>query len=65
MVGSLTCVSCDVCPFLGYLSDRKRSVSRTSQFSAGDSHGKFIVEEEYTKSACEDLTCDLKTLRVQ
>jgi hypothetical protein len=38
--------------------------SGTSQFSVGDSHGKFVVEEEYKKSACEDLTCDLKTLCV-
>jgi hypothetical protein len=26
-----------------------------SQFSVGDSHGKFVVEEEYKKSDCEDL----------
>jgi hypothetical protein len=38
--------------------------SRTSQFSVGDSHRKFVVEEEYRKSVCEDLTCDLKTLCV-
>jgi hypothetical protein len=38
--------------------------SGTSQFSVGDSHGKFGVEEEYKKSACEDLTCDLETLCV-
>jgi hypothetical protein len=50
--GQLTCVSCDACPF----------DSGTSQFSVGDSHGKFVVEEEYEKSACEDLSCDLKTL---
>jgi hypothetical protein len=55
----VTCVSCDACQFLGY-SFR----SGTSQFSVGDSHGKFVVEEEYKKSACEDLTCDLKTLCV-
>jgi hypothetical protein len=36
--------------------------SGTSQFSGGDSHGKFVVEEEYKKSASEDLTCDLKIL---
>jgi hypothetical protein len=24
----------------------------------------FVVEEEYKKSACEDLTCGLKTLYV-
>jgi hypothetical protein len=44
-----------------------------SQFSVGDSHGKSVGEEErigtrsteeYKKSACEDLTCDLKTLCV-
>jgi hypothetical protein len=29
--------------------------STTSQFSVGDSHGTFVVEEEYKKSACEDL----------
>jgi hypothetical protein len=33
--------------------------STTSECSVGDSHGTFIVEEEYKKSACEDLTCDL------
>jgi hypothetical protein len=26
----------------------------------GDSHGKFVVEEECKKSAYEDLTCDLR-----
>jgi hypothetical protein len=30
----------------------------TSQFLVGDTHGKFVVEEEYKKSACEDLTRD-------
>jgi hypothetical protein len=35
-----------------------------SQFSVGDSQGKFLVEEEYKKSACEDFTCGLKTLCV-
>jgi hypothetical protein len=39
--------------------------SGTSQFLVGDSHGKFVVEEEYMKSTCEDLTCDLKTLSGQ
>jgi hypothetical protein len=34
----------------------------TSQFSVGERHGKFVLEEEYKKSTCEDLTCDLKTL---
>jgi hypothetical protein len=38
--------------------------SGKSQFSVGDSHEKFVVEEEYKKSACEDLTCDLKILCV-
>jgi hypothetical protein len=38
--------------------------SRTSQFSVGDSHGKLVVEEEYKKSAYEELTCDLKILCV-
>jgi hypothetical protein len=38
--------------------------SGTSHFSVGDSHGKFVVEEEYMKSACEDLTCGVKTLCV-
>jgi hypothetical protein len=36
----------------------------TSQFSVGNSHGKFVVEEEYKKSACEDVTRDLKTFCV-
>jgi hypothetical protein len=49
----VTCVSCDECPFLGYIRDRIRSVQ---------SHGKFVVEEENKKSVCENLTCDLKTL---
>jgi hypothetical protein len=34
------------------------------EFSVGDSHGKFLFEEEYKKSASEDLMCDLKTLCV-
>jgi hypothetical protein len=38
--------------------------SETSHFSVGDRQGKFFVEEEYKKSACEDLTCDFKTLYV-
>jgi hypothetical protein len=38
--------------------------SGTNQFSVGDRHGKFVVEEEYKKSACEDLMCDLKILYV-
>jgi hypothetical protein len=38
--------------------------SGTSQFSVGDSRGKYVVQEEYRKSACEYLTCDLKTLFV-
>jgi hypothetical protein len=38
--------------------------SGTSEFSIGDRHGKFVVEEEYKKSAYEDLKCDLKTLCV-
>jgi hypothetical protein len=53
---------CDACPFLGYISDRIRS--ETSQLSVGDSHGKFVVEEEYKKSACEGLAFDLKTLYI-
>jgi hypothetical protein len=62
--GHVTCVSCDACPFLGYISDRIHSGSGTSQFSVGDSHGKFVVEEEYKKWAYDDLTCDLKILYV-
>jgi hypothetical protein len=50
-----------VCPFFGYINDRIRG-SGTRQISVRDSHGKFVVEEEYKKSACEDLTRDLKTL---
>jgi hypothetical protein len=34
---------------------------RDESVSVGNSHGKFMEEEEYKKSACEDLTCDLKT----
>jgi hypothetical protein len=58
--------SCDMC-FLWCMSvprlyKRQNSFgSGTSQFSVGDSHGKFVAEEEYKKLACEDLTCDLKT----
>jgi hypothetical protein len=44
----VTCVSCDACPFLSYISDRIRSVQRRSQFSVGDSNGKFVGEEERT-----------------
>jgi hypothetical protein len=36
--------------------------SGTSQFSVGNSQGRFVVEEENKKSACEDLTCDLKII---
>jgi hypothetical protein len=36
---------------------------RVSQYSVGDGHRKFAVEEELM-SACEVLTCDLKTLCV-
>jgi hypothetical protein len=28
-----------------------------SVLGKGERHGKFVVEEEYNKSACEDLTC--------
>jgi hypothetical protein len=52
----MTCVSFDAWPFLGYTSDNSFG-SGTIQFSVGDSHGKFVVEEEREKSACEDLTC--------
>jgi hypothetical protein len=31
--------------------------NRRYEFSVGDSHGKFVVEEEL-KSACENLTGD-------
>jgi hypothetical protein len=57
------CWSCDMC-FLWCVSIprlykwQNSFSSGTSQFSAGDSHGKFVVEEEYKKSACEDFTCD-------
>jgi hypothetical protein len=47
-----------------WVKDTKPSWKRVaSEFSVGDSHGKFVVEEEL-KSACEDLTCELKTLCV-
>jgi hypothetical protein len=58
----VTCVSCDACPFLGLYKWQNSFGFETSQFSVGDSHGKFVVEEEYKRSACEDLTCDMKTL---
>jgi hypothetical protein len=45
-----------------YLEDNRRY--EFSQFSLGDSHGKFVVEEEYKRSACEDLTCVLKSVCV-
>jgi hypothetical protein len=57
----VTCVSCDAGPFLGCKWQNSFG-SRTSQLWVGDRHGKFVVEEEYKKSACEDLTGDLKTL---
>jgi hypothetical protein len=60
----MTCVPCDACPFLGCISDNSFG-SGTSQFSVGDSQGKFVVEEEYTKSACEDITSGLKILCMQ
>jgi hypothetical protein len=60
----VSCVSCDACPFLCHITDRIRSVQERSHFSVGDSHGRIAVEEEYKKSAYEDLTCDLKTLCV-
>jgi hypothetical protein len=61
--------SCDMC-FLWYVSDprlykwQNSFGSGTSHFSVGYGHRKFVVEEEYKKSACEDWTCDLKTLCV-
>jgi hypothetical protein len=58
--GHVTCVSCDACPFLGYMWQNSFG-STTSQFSVSDSYGNFIVEEEYKKLASEDLTRDLKT----
>jgi hypothetical protein len=61
--------SCDTC-FLWCVSVSRlykwqnSFASGKCQFSVGDtrSYGKFVDEEEYKKSACEDLTCDLKTL---
>jgi hypothetical protein len=55
--------SCDMC-FLWLVSVprlhkwQNSFSSGTSQFSVGDSHGMFVIEEEYKKSACEDLTCN-------
>jgi hypothetical protein len=64
--------SCDMC-FLWCVSVpwlykwQNSFGSGTSQFSVGDSHGKFAVEEqrigtrsrqENKRSACEDLMCD-------
>jgi hypothetical protein len=53
-----------VCSSAMQVTEFVRFRDGTSQFSVGDSHGKFMVEEEYKKSTCEDLICDLKTLCV-
>jgi hypothetical protein len=53
----VTCVTCDACPFLDSEFVRNRDESVLS----GEVN---VVQEEYKKSACEDLTCDLKTLCV-
>jgi hypothetical protein len=45
------------------MSDRILPV-RGRVSSVGDNHRKFVFEEKYMKSACEDLTCDLKNLCV-
>jgi hypothetical protein len=49
----VTCVSCDACPFRLYEWQNSFG-SGISQHSVGDSDVKFVVEEEYKKSACED-----------
>jgi hypothetical protein len=60
----VTCVSCDACPFRGYIS--KQLLARV--YIKLEEYSKQAVSlrsaEEYKKSACEDLTCDLKTLCV-
>jgi hypothetical protein len=42
---------------------REYGNANSVQLSVGDSHGKFVVEEEM-KLACEDITGSLKNLCV-
>jgi hypothetical protein len=56
------------CPFHGYISKSDRIRSRQLRVAVAAEASKQAVStrstEEYKKSACEDLTCDLKTLCV-
>jgi hypothetical protein len=61
------CVSCDAHPFWGYISKspggfRTVTNSRTGRcMQISKQAVSSRSTEEYTKSACEDLTCALKT----
>jgi hypothetical protein len=56
------CVSCDACPFRGYISKSQEGSEQLRVVVAAEAHEK--VSRSTEESACEDLTCDLKTLCV-
>jgi hypothetical protein len=60
------CIFCDACPFRGYISKSDRIRSRQLRAVAAEAREQEANSsrstEEYKKSVCEDLTCDLKTL---
>jgi hypothetical protein len=66
------CVSCDACPFRGYISMWQNSFEAVTSYEwvvAAEARKQDVAvswrsTEEYKKSACEDLTYDLKTLCV-
>jgi hypothetical protein len=62
----VVCVFYDACPFRCYISKSPGGFGAVT--SSGSGRSKQAVSsrstEEYRKSACEDLTCTLKTLCV-
>jgi hypothetical protein len=62
----VTCVSYDACPFLGYISKSPGGFRQLRAVAAAEALKQERIgtrsTEEYKKSACEGLTCDLRTL---
>jgi hypothetical protein len=64
------CVSCDACSFRDYISKSPGGFKAVTSSSSGRITGtseqavSLKSTEEYRKSACENLTCALKTLYV-
>jgi hypothetical protein len=62
------CVFFEACPSCVYISEQNfeaEAVSWRSEQKAAEARKQAVSlrsMEEYKKSACEDLTCDLKTL---